>query len=89
MFCDDGGEREMGDENGNEMEDTSGYEMSGVLIGLGRPRIGVFTLWNGSSTCYIRNGKLTRTRNSHTSQFLMMISPISFSSLILYHHLRT
>jgi hypothetical protein len=30
VFCDDGRERELGDENGNDMEDTIGYEMSGV-----------------------------------------------------------
>jgi hypothetical protein len=32
VFCDDGGEREMGDENGNDIADTSGYEMSGVRL---------------------------------------------------------
>jgi len=32
VFCDDGTEREMGDENGNDMEDTSGYEISGVRL---------------------------------------------------------
>jgi hypothetical protein len=30
VFCDDGREREMGDEDGNDMQDTSGYEKSGV-----------------------------------------------------------
>jgi hypothetical protein len=37
-----------------------------------------------------QDGKLTRTRNSLKSQFLMMISPIScLSHPQLYHHLRT
>jgi len=30
VFCDDGREREMGDEDGNDTEDTSGYEIVGV-----------------------------------------------------------
>ena len=47
------------------------------LFGSRRPHIVVFTCLIGSSTCRIRNGKLTRTRNSLESQFLMMISPIS------------
>jgi len=32
VFCDDGREREMVDEDGNDMEDTSGYEKSGVRL---------------------------------------------------------
>ena len=32
MFCNDGREREMGEDDGNDMEDTSGYEKSGVLV---------------------------------------------------------
>jgi hypothetical protein len=32
VFCDDGRESEMGDEGGNDMEDTSGYEKSGVRL---------------------------------------------------------
>jgi hypothetical protein len=32
MFCNDGGEREMGDEDENDMEDTSGYGKSGVRL---------------------------------------------------------
>jgi len=32
VFCDDGKEREMGDEDGNDTEDTSGYEKSGVWL---------------------------------------------------------
>ena len=47
------------------------------LIGFRRPCIGVFTCLIGSSTCRIRNGKLSRTQNSLKSQFLIMISPIS------------
>jgi hypothetical protein len=30
MFCDDSREREMGDEDGNDMEVMSGYDKSGV-----------------------------------------------------------
>jgi hypothetical protein len=32
VFCDDGREREMGDEDGHIMEDTSGYEKSEVQL---------------------------------------------------------
>jgi hypothetical protein len=32
VFYDDGREREMGDEDGNDMEDTSGYEKCGVRL---------------------------------------------------------
>jgi hypothetical protein len=32
VFCDDGREREMGDEDGNYMEDMSGYEKPGVRL---------------------------------------------------------
>jgi len=32
VFCDDGREREMGDEDGNDIEDTSGDENSGVRL---------------------------------------------------------
>jgi hypothetical protein len=34
VFCDDGQEREMGDEDGNDMEDTSRYEKSGLRLAL-------------------------------------------------------
>jgi hypothetical protein len=47
------------------------------LIGLGWPRINVITHRIRRSTCRIRNGKLTWTRNSLKSLFLMMISCIS------------
>jgi len=30
VFCDDGRESEIGNDNGNNMMDTSGYEQSGV-----------------------------------------------------------
>jgi len=33
VLCDDGGEREMGEEDGNNMEDPSGHEKSGVQLG--------------------------------------------------------
>ena len=80
MFCDDGREREMRDEDGNEY---GGYkliqEISGTtrLVGLGRPCINVLTCQIRSSTCRIRNGKLTRTQYLLKPQFLMMISPVS------------
>jgi len=32
VFCNDGREKERGDEDGNDMEDTSGYEKSGVRL---------------------------------------------------------
>jgi hypothetical protein len=32
VFCGDGREREIGDEDGNDMEDTSGYEKAGVRL---------------------------------------------------------
>jgi hypothetical protein len=32
VFCDNGREREMGEEKGNNREDMSGYEMSGVRL---------------------------------------------------------
>jgi len=47
------------------------------MIGFRRPRIGVITRRIGTRTCRIGDGKLTRTRNSLKSQFLMMVSPIS------------
>jgi len=55
------------------------WEIRGMtrLIELGRPRIGVITRQIGTHTCRIGDGKLTRTRNSLKSQFLMMICPIS------------
>ena len=59
--------REMGDEDGNNVEDRSGYEKSRVLlclIGLGRPRIGVLTRRIGIRTCCIGDGKLTCTETS-------------------------
>jgi len=71
------------------------WEIKGMtcLIGFGRPRIGVSTRGIGTRTCCIGDGKLTRTRHSLKSQFLMMISPIpsliSLSCPQLYHHLRT
>jgi hypothetical protein len=32
VFCDDGREREMGDEDRNDMEDMSGFEKLGVQL---------------------------------------------------------
>jgi len=43
VFCDDGREREMGDEDGNDMEHMSGYEKSVVRLA----RWGLETLVSG------------------------------------------
>jgi len=84
VFCDDSrvvDEKER--DGGWRSERCGGYERiweirgTTCLIWLGWPRIGVITRRIGSSTCRIRNGKLTRTQNSPKFQFLMMISPIS------------
>jgi len=47
-------------------------------MGFRSPRIAGYTHQIGSSTCHIRPGKLSCTRNSLKSQFLMMISLICF-----------
>jgi len=74
-------------------ERTWGICGTTCVIGFRRPRIGVITRRIGTCSCCIWNGKLTRTRNSLKSQFLMMISPISFDLSLScaqhYHHLRT
>jgi len=71
------------------------WEIRGMTcpIGFRRPCIAFLTCRIGSRTCHIGNGKLTHTQNSHKSQFLIMISPmssyLSLSRPQLYHHLRT
>jgi len=74
-------------------ERTWGIRGTTCLIGFGTPRISVNTAQIGTRTCHIGDGKLTCTQNSLKSQFLMMISPISFelslSCAQLYHHLRS
>jgi len=90
---------EIESDGGWRWERYGGYERTWeirvmtCLIGFRRPRIGVITCRIGTHTCCIRDGILTRTRNSLKSQFLMMISPIfsdlSLSCAQLYHHLRT
>jgi len=100
VFCDDSrvvDEKERdGDEDENDVEDYEQIcEIRGTacLIGLGRPRIGVITRRIGTRTCRIGDGKLTCTRHSLKSQFLMMISPVpshlSLSCPQFYDHLRT
>jgi dissimilatory sulfite reductase (desulfoviridin) alpha/beta subunit len=85
--------------NGDEVEnDVEDYEQIceirriACLIGLGRPRIREITHRIGTRTCHIGDGRLTRTRNSIKSQFLMMISPVpahlSLSCPHFDHHLR-
>jgi len=88
--------REMRDGDENNVEDYEHiWELRGMtcMIGLRRRHIGVITCRIGTHTCCIRDGQLIRTRNSHQSQLLMMISPIpshlSLSFPQLYHHLRT
>jgi len=59
----------------------------------GTPPIAVITHQIGICTCHIGDGKLTPTRHSLQSQFLMIVSPIvphfCLSCHYLYHHLRT
>jgi len=61
-------------------------------IVLGRPCLGIITRPNGTGTCCIVDGKVTRTHDSLTSQVLMTLSLIlshfSVSHPQLYHHLR-
>jgi len=88
-------EREMGDEDEYDVED---YELiwairgTTCLIRLGWPCIGVITGRIGTRTCCIRDGTLSRTRNSLKSQFLTVISPVPFHLFLscpqFYHHLR-
>ena len=95
VFCDDGWD---GDEKERDVgwrwERCGGYEqiweMKGTTcqIGLGRPRIGVITRRIATRTCRIGDCKLTRTRNSLNSQFLMMICPIS-STITLEHEVKS
>ena len=105
--CDDGRvvdkkERDE-DEDESDMEDTSGYEKSGVRLAW----LGVEETWLGLEdiiSVFLPAGSrlvpavsrmvsLTRTRSSLKSQFLMMHSPISsdlsLSCAQLYHHQRT
>jgi len=84
VFCDDGWDVDEKERDvGWRWERCGGYErIRGIrsttcLIGLGRHRIGVITRRIGTHTCRIGDGKLSRTRNSLKSQFLMMICPIS------------
>ena len=86
---------EMEDEDANDMEDTSGYEKSGVRLAcLGWEDLVSVVLHAGSGVVPAYRGWST---DSHTkfskSQFLMMISPISsdlsLSCAQLYHHLKT
>jgi len=71
------------------------WEIKGTtcLIGVRRPCIGDITHQIGTHTSCIGDGKVTHTRNSLMSQFLMMTSPISSELSLccaqLYHHLRT
>ena len=97
--CDDGrvvDEKER--DGGWSWEQCGGYEriweFRGLtcLSGLGTPCIGVITYHIGSCTSHIGDGKLTRTRISLKSHFLIMLFPISsvlsHSRLQLYHHLK-
>jgi len=90
------GKRQMRDEDENNVEDTSGYEKSGVRIAwLGWEDLVWVWLPAGSGIVPAVWGmvSLTRTWNCPKFQFLMMVSPISsplaLSCPQLYHHLRT
>jgi len=100
VFCDDSRvveekERRDGEWRWERCDYEAIWEIRGTscLIGLGWPRISVIARWMSTRTCCIGDGKLTLTRNSHVSQFLMMISPIPchlyLSCPQFYHHLRT
>jgi len=100
VFCDDCRVVDEKERYGGwRWEWWGGYERIWVIrgttcrIGLGWPRIGVITGRIGTRTCYIGDGKLTRTWTYLKSPFLMMISPIpshlSLSCPQFYHHLRT
>jgi len=92
VFCDDGREREMGDEDGNDMEDMSGYEKSGV-----RPAsfslehlVSVFLLAGSEvvpAVSVMENWPAHRILLSPS--FSSWFRPSPLISLFLYHHLRT
>jgi len=72
--------REMGNDDENDVEDMSEYEKSGLRLAWlvwGTPRICGITHLIGTRTCRIGDGKMSCTRNSLMSQFIIKISPIS------------
>jgi len=102
VFCNDGRVVDEKERDGRwrwRWERCGGHEQISeirgptCLIGFRRPRISDSTCKIGTVTCCIGDGKLTHTRNSLKSQFLMIISPIpphiSLPCSQLYHHLRT
>jgi len=83
--------KKMGDEDENDREDKNGDEKSSVQYAwLCVEPSG--TLRIRTLTCRFAAGQLSHTWNSLTSQFLMMIAPItsdpSISCTQLYHLLR-
>jgi len=88
--------REIRDDDEDDIEDTSGYDKSGVRLDwLGGEDHVLVLVPAGSGLTPAAAGMVNcfRTRNSLKSQFLMMISRISsdlsLSCAQLYHHLRT
>jgi len=95
VFCDDSWVVDEKDRDGRwrwqRCEYERIWEIRGTtsLIGLGRPRMGVIRWRIGTYLCWIRDGKLTLTRNSLSASF----SPVSFHLSLpcpqLDHHLTT
>ena len=99
-FCNDGRVVDKKErDRGWRWEQCGGYEQiceirgRTCLYGLGRPRICVIMHQIGTCTCRSSDGKLTRTWNSLKSQFLILLTPISFDFSLscpqLYHYLKT
>jgi len=90
VFCDDAGVVDEKERDGGwRWECCGGYEriweirVTTCLIGLRRPRIGVFTRRIGNCTYRIGDGKLTRTRNSLSPSFSWWFPPSPLISLFL------
>jgi hypothetical protein len=100
VFCDDGRVVDEEERDGGwKWVRCGGYEWiwdikaTTCVIGLWRPRMSQITRQIRAHTCHIGDGKLTCTQHSLKSQFLIIISPISFHLSIacppLYHYLKT
>jgi hypothetical protein len=89
-------QREMRDEDENDVQDYKWtWQIMGApcLTGSRRPHIGVIACQISTRTCCIGDSKLTHTRDSLMSQFLIMNCPIPSHLFLscpqLYHHLGT